>query len=53
MLPTIGQYSIDITITSIVLSVRMPYRSPYSLQLGPRVLMYNLLEIKIDFVYIL
>ena len=25
----------------------------YSLQLGPRVLMYNLLEIKIDFVYIL
>ena len=28
-------------------------RSPYSLQLGPRVLMYNLLEIEINFVYIL
>ena len=28
-------------------------RSPYSLQLGPHVLMYNVLETKIDFVYIL
>ena len=29
------------------------HRSPYSLQLGPCVLIYNLLEIKIYFVYIL
>ena len=28
-------------------------RSSFSLQLGPRVLMYNLFEIEIDFVYIL
>ena len=28
-------------------------RSPYSLQLGPRVLMYNILEIEIVFLYIL
>ena len=54
VLPTIGQYSIDISFKySFVLGC---YRSPYSLQLGPRVLMSNLLEIKklkIDFVYIL
>ena len=45
VLPTIGQYFIDIGIISIILSVRMAYRIPYSLQLGPCVLMYNLLEI--------
>ena len=43
----------SILVLSIVLSVRMPYRSPFSLQLGPHVLMYNLLEIENEFVYIL
>ena len=45
VLPTIGQYSIDITIKHSFKCLDRCPRSHYSLQFGPRVLMYNRLEI--------
>ena len=62
VLPTIGQYSINISIKysfycQDAININFPIvrvlNRVKSLQLGPRVLMYNLLEIKIDFVCIL